>query len=135
MQTVEVPREDARGVDADSDEYVVQVRDTLDTIAQDLNISIVSLQIENDLVDDVTIEPGQVLMIPADAPPYGEFPALEPLADSSDGRGGAFNGETIVVQPGDTLDTIGQEFDVSVISLQIANELEDSVTITPGQTY
>ncbi len=133
LQTVDIPREDARGADTGPDEYMVQVGDTLDTIAQGLNISIISLQIENDLVDDVTIKPGQVLTIPADAPPYGKFPALEPLADSSEGRGGAFNGETIVVQPGNTLDTIGQEFDVSVISLQIANGLEDNGTITPGQ--
>jgi LysM repeat protein len=114
----------------EGEEYVVQPGDTLDTIAQEYNVSIVSLRIANDLEDDSTIFPGTVLIIPADAVPYGQFPPI--IDDETLGAGGGFEGETYVVQPGDTLDTIAQELNISVISLRLSNELEEDSTIFPG---
>src|SRR5690606_38202081 len=114
------------------DTYIVQARQTLDEIAQELDISLVSLQLANEIESARDVIPGMVLTIPADAPPYGEFPALDtPAGEGTDGVGGGFEGELYVVQPNDTLDTIAQELDVAVGIIMVVNELEDT-RITPG---
>lgn len=118
----------------DDETYVVQRGDTLDTIAQEYNVSLEALRIANDLVDSSVIFPGDSLVIPADAPPYGTVPALDtPDLAAGGGAGGGLAGEVYVVQRGDTLDTIAQEYDVAVESLYSANDLENSV-IFPGQS-
>ncbi len=109
--------------------YVVQYGDTLDTIAQEFNVSQVSLRVANDLLDfrGSDLMPGTSLVIPSDGVPYGGFPALTGAgggaADPTLGTGGG--GDTYIVQPRDTLDTIAQEFNISVVSLRLANDLMD----------
>ena len=104
--------------------YVVQPGDTLDAIGRALDVSVVALQIANGLLNDDSIHPGDVLTIPTDAPAYGVFPPLTNL--------GSGNGEAYVVQPGDTLEAIAQKLDVSLVSLEIANGLQDDNSIAPG---
>ncbi|MCC6896101.1 MAG: LysM peptidoglycan-binding domain-containing protein [Anaerolineae bacterium] len=125
--------------------YQVQRRDTLDTIGQTLNVSVVAIQVANELKAGAILQPGQQLIIPADAPAYGQFPALttpdDPDSDESalgQGGGGATDlsggDTTYVVQQNDTLDTIGALFDVQTACLASENNLADPAKIYPGQS-
>ena len=140
------------GGGATSTPYQVQRGDSLDSIGQALNISVVSLQVANGIKPGDVLQPGQEITIPADAPPFGQFPALvDPANPSSDantagqgGGGGApavttsatdlSNGDaTYVVQYQDTLDSIGALFDVKVDCLVSENKIADATKIYPGQ--
>jgi len=67
---------DAPAPGPDDTTYTVREAQTLDTIAQELDISVISLQIANGLGPSDRIFPGQTLVIPAGAPAYGVFPPL-----------------------------------------------------------
>lgn len=130
-----VGSEDGQGGGVDGEIYVVQPRDTFDTIAQAFDISVVQLRNDNGFMDSSVLMPGQQLIIASEdnRTPYGQFPPLgDPLGAGGDGQGGGVDGEIYVIQPRDTLDTIAQEFNVSVIQLQQINQLENS-RILPGQ--
>ncbi len=123
--------------------YTVRRNDTLDTIAQRLNISVVSLRLVNELEAGQAIMPGMSLIIPADAPAYGQFPALAnpnaPAASAELGQGGgganAGPGDTVyVVQPRDVLDRIGARYNKQVACIIEANGLANPGRIFPGQT-
>lgn len=145
---VEVPRVVVAAQSADgSSTYIVQVADTLDTIGQRLNVSAQAIQQANNISNPKALAVGQILTIPADAPPYGQTPAGRVLYDAPATAQGAapaipslrgFSAQTVtggqeyVVQLGDTLDTIGQEFDVSVVTLQEVNNLAKGDRIFPG---
>lgn len=122
--------------------YQVQRGDTLDTIGQALNVSVVAIQVANDLKPGGIIQPGLNLVIPAGAPLYGEFPILtdpaNPTGDSNElGQGGGAalgpNDQEYVVQRGDTLDGIAAAFDVKMSCLAEGNNLESPNRIFPGQ--
>jgi LysM repeat protein len=130
------PRTDAPGRDGSDGTYVVQQNDTLDTIGQELNISVDSLKAANNIEFGRELRIGDTLIIPEDAVPYGEVPAsTEEAADleARTERAGE-DSTTYVVQPGDTLDTIGQELDVSVIELLQVNNLRRGRDLTAGYT-
>jgi LysM repeat protein len=124
--------------------YVVKPNDTLDTIAQRFNISLLSLRLANGFTQRrVVIYVGDELVIPSGAPPYGAFPALvnptaKPfryeLGSSLEGQGGGAGGQTYVVQPRDVLDLIAAAYDVQVACLIEANELPRPYVIYAGQT-
>lgn len=125
------------------DSYTVERGDTLDTIAQEFNISVVSLRLVNELDAGEAIMPGMSLIIPADAPAYGQFPALvnpnAPAASAELGQGGgganAGPGDTVyVVQPRDMIDSIGAQYDKQVACIVEANALTEPHKIFPGQT-
>ena len=126
---VRVQRDTVRFVD-DCDGYRVQKADTLDEIGQELDVSVVALLEANALERGRDLTENTCLTIPAGAPPYGTVPA----SDMGIGGGAKVAGETYVVQRNDTLDVIGQEFDVSVVALQQANGIEDPRTLRPGMT-
>lgn len=107
--------------------YVVTFGDTLDTIAQAENVSLQTLRIVNSIADNKALLVGTSLFIPADAPAYGEYPAIYNLNSF-----GGVEGEDYVIQPGDTLDSIAQDKDVSLVSLLAANGIEDNRTIQAG---
>lgn len=113
------------GGSVQGEEYVVQRGDTLDVIAQRANKSVVSIQLANRITDSKAIQPGMVIIIPEDAPEYGMFPALAAVE---------FTGELYTVQSSDTLDSIAEEFDVALLALQLANDLNDEADIFPGRT-
>lgn len=119
----------------ESGTYVVQPGDTLDVIAQTIDVSVVSLQIANDITYGRSLMPGQTIFIPADAPPYGQFPALNVSRGGADpGAPSSADGEQYVIQPGDTLDTIAQEFNVSVVAIRQVNGIDFSTQVTPGRS-
>ena len=127
--------------------YQVQRGDSLDSIGQALNISVVSLQVANNLLPNAILQPGQDLTIPADAVPYGQFPALTNGDGTTVGQGGGggapatattatdlSNGDaTYVVQYQDTLDSIGALFDVKVDCLVSENNIAEPAKVYPGQ--
>ncbi len=149
------PREDGKtparreagqggGGSIEGDIYTVRRGDTLDTIGQELNVSVVAIRVANGLRAGDIITPGQELVIPADAPAYGLFPALtEPANPNSvnnelgQGGGGAESlaegDTTYVVQPLDSLDKIGALFDVQTACLAESNNLRLDRPIYPGQ--
>jgi LysM repeat protein len=111
--------------------WVVGIGDTLDTIGQTLNVSVVALQVANEIEPSQALRVNQRIVIPADAPAYGLFPALtEPPGD---GQGGGGGGEVYVVQPRDTLDLIGARLNVQVACVAEANEIVNVNRIFPGQ--
>lgn len=124
--------------------YTVVRNDTLDTIGQRLNISVVSLRLANDLSPSDKIFVGDTLIIPADAAQYGQFPGLvNPAADPDNlelGQGGggtavAGPGDQLyVVQPLDTLDKIGANYDTQVACIAQGNGLTAPSLIYPGLT-
>jgi N-acetylmuramoyl-L-alanine amidase len=123
--------------------YLVQRGDTLDTIGQEQNISVVSLRLANDLGPLDKIFPGDELIVPDDAAAYGEYPAIvNPAADVTNqelgqGGGSAVAGpgdQMYVVQPLDTLDKIGANFDTAVFCISEGNGLTAPSLIYPGQT-
>lgn len=127
-------RLDAAGDDAET--YIVQPNDTLDTIGQKLNISSVELLQWNGLRNGRELRAGFTLVIPADAAPYGEFPALKSEANTATRtrmERGDLKGEEYVIQPNDTLDTIAQKFNVSVVSIRLENEIDSIRDVTPGR--
>lgn len=124
--------------------YTVERGDTLDTIGQQLNISSVAIAVANDIGPRDILEIGQELIIPADAPAYGQFPALTVpqnlnSGDQELGQGGggvsAGPGDTLyVVQPLDILDRIASGNNVQALCLSDANNLANPSRIFPGQT-
>jgi len=104
---------DGQGGGAEGETYIFQPRDTLDVIAQEFDVSVVSLQLANNITNPKLVQPGTLIVIPANAPAYGLFPAVSyPVA-----------GEIYVVQQGDTLASIAEDFDVSLFALRTANGL------------
>jgi LysM repeat protein len=110
--------------------WVVGIGDTLDTIGQELNVSVVALQQENEIAPTDALFVGQEIVIPADAPAYGLFPALNEIGNGQGGGGAA--GEAYVVQRGDTLDVIGATFDKQVACIAEANSITNVNVIFPG---
>lgn len=130
----------------DDQTYTVAPNDTLDTIAQAFNVSVISLELANNLDDPNRLFAGDTLIIPGDAPPYGAYPALtNPLVaagaegdmDLGQGGGGPQPGPgdtTYVVQPRDVLDTIAASQDKQVACIAEANNLSDPNLLYAGLT-
>lgn len=135
------------GGGATSTPYQVQRGDSLDSIGQALNVSVVALIQANGLEGKTVLQPGQEITIPANAPAYGQVPAAVNSTDAGQGGGGGAptaaattsapdlsDGDaTYVVQYQDTLDSIGAQYDVKVACLVSENDLEDPMWIYPGQ--
>lgn len=124
--TPPVPGTQEIPVTTESISYTVQYGDTLDTIGQAFNVSVVAIVVENGIENPDLIFPGDELFVPAGVPVYGFYPALESID-----RGG-FTGDVYVAQPFDTLDEVGQLYNVSVVSLLVANELQYGRDLQPG---
>lgn len=122
--------------------YTVQIADILDNIALAYNKSLLAIAYANDLQAPYVLMPGQVLLIPGDAPPYGVVPAApgeaaplaisQPTADLMDGQGG-FAGDTYIVQEGDTLLSIIVALDIDLDTFLRANsQLLNQIELEPG---
>lgn len=127
-QVVLNPRTETPGRDGTDGTYVIRPNDTLDTIGQELDVSVESLISANNITNNKAIVAGQVLVIPPDAPGYGFVPALimSPGAAAAMGAGGDepnVPGETYVVVEGDTIQSIAESFDISTIVLRAVNRL------------
>ncbi len=123
---------DLQGVGGGGEEtYVMQPGDTLDGIAQQFNVSLQSLLQANDIGNSRNLPIGTVIVIPADAPPYGQFPPLEGSSSNADlGQGGGATSTTYVVQEGDTYSSIAEQFGIDVLDLLQANNIS-SLTGSP----
>lgn len=127
-QVVLNPRPETPGSDGTDGTYVVRPNDTLDTIGQELDVSVESLISANNITNNKAIVAGQVLVIPPGAPGYGFVPALimSPGAAAAMGAGGDepnVPGTTYVVVAGDTIPSIAESFDISTIVLRAVNRL------------
>ena len=102
--------------------YVVQLRDTLSSIATQFGITVELLRKANHLQPDDYIVVGQKLIIP---PPDGH---LEPTPTPTP-RSGIIN---YTVQEEDTLLLIAERFNVSQESIVQANHLDNPALLKPG---
>jgi LysM repeat protein len=115
--------------------YIVAFGDSLETIAFDFNVSLQSLMLANNLSEGARLYAGTTLIIPADAPPFGTYPALRPADEDATlgaGGGGDVAGEEYVIQPGDTLDGIALAQNISLQALLMANNLPNGANLLPG---
>jgi LysM repeat protein len=113
--------------------YTVEPGDILDTIAAGFDVQTSCLAEMNDLTRPDRIKSGDVLLISYDCPPYdGANFVTNPRDGSSDlGQGGGGDGtaapqigpndQSYTVARGDMLDSIAQQFDVSLQDLMRAN--------------
>ena len=104
---------------APSGQYVVQPADTLDGISSTTGVSAAQIASWNSLADPNQVTVGQVLR-------------LTPLASPASTPAPA--SRTYVVQPGDTLLAIAQQFGVSADRLAAANNVADPNSIAIGQS-
>lgn len=107
--------------------YTVQPGDTMYFISHRFGVTLESLIAANPQVSNPNlIYPGQVLCIPRMAPPPHPVPPPYPVPCP-----GGFH---YTVQPGDTMYTIAQKFNVSLAALMAANpQVRDPNYIYPGQ--
>ena len=112
------------GTGGGAGQYVIQEGDTLDLVAQELDVSLQSLLIFNEITHASSLTAGTLIFIPADAPPYGVFPAI----------GGNVTGSLYVIAEDDTLESIAQEFDVAQVAIEVANEIDSSDELVVGET-
>ncbi|MBZ0277448.1 MAG: LysM peptidoglycan-binding domain-containing protein [Anaerolineae bacterium] len=127
--------------------YTVQTGDVLDSIAAGFDVQTACLAQMNDIARPDRIKPGQVLLISSDCPKYdGLNFVTNPRdtggnADLGQGGGGGSevqlgpNDQAYTVKRGDMLDSVAQEFNVSVQALQRANGMSIyNTTLLVGQT-
>ncbi len=107
-----------------SEQYTVVVGDTLDTIAQSFNVSIISLFEVNQMDYGTVIFPGDTILIPNDGTPYGYYPGLS----IGNPNGTAF----YILQPLDVLDLVAAFFDIDLQCLAQTNGIEDPNDVEPG---
>jgi LysM repeat protein len=110
---------------APATQYTVQPGDTLSGIATQFGIAVDQLAAWNGLGDPNAIVVGQNLRLTA--PPATPAPISQSTASSSSSR-------SYVVQSGDTLSSISQQFDVAIDRLAAANNLSDPNILALGQT-
>jgi LysM repeat protein len=123
---------DGQGGGGDAFIYI-RPGDTLDVIGQRLNVSVAALRVANGLTDASILRSGDSLIIPADAPPYGFFPALSGLPEGQ-GGGGDPNDVIYVLQPRDILDLIAAYYNVDLQCLLESNEITNPNRVQPGLT-
>ena len=104
---------------APSGQYVVQPEDTLDGISATTGVSASHIAEWNGLADPNQVTVGQVLKL---TPPASSASASAPSS------------RTYVVQPGDTLLAIAQQFGISADQLAAANNVSNPDSIVVGQS-
>lgn len=97
--------------------YVVQPGDTLFSIARRFTVPLERLRSANAGVVDDTIFSGQILDIPLREPTWPLLPAMY---------------EPLVVQPGDTLETLAERFGISPEAIDAANPAIGTTSLIPG---
>lgn len=116
--------DDDLGSGGGTGQYVIQPGDTLDLVAQELDISLQSLLFFNDVTHPSALTAGTVIFIPSDAPAYGIFPALNINLSATEYE----------VEEGDTLESIAESFDVAQVAIEVANEIDSDDQLVVGET-
>lgn len=104
--------------------YTIQSGDTLNAIARRFNLSATDIALANSLSNLDLLFPGQQLILPV-ARQVVNVP-VAPLSGSFD--------RTHMVQPGETLFTIGTTYGVSLETIILANHLANPDLLQVGQT-
>ena len=128
LNYVPFPRSGASASDSGSAQtYVVRPADTLDEIAFAFDVSLDALIDANEIEEPGQILPGQAIEIPDDAPPYNtaDVADTEEVATEVDG------GVQYVVQPTDTLDTIGAFYGASIACIAETNGVDNPLLLQP----
>jgi LysM repeat protein len=120
--------------------YSVQRGDSLWSIAKKNNLTVAELAKANNVSTGVTLQPGQKLIIPGQAPTEGEprdlstASAQKSAAPAPSAAPPRPAGETIrhVVQPGETLGAIARRYGVTVGQLVVANNISDPAKVRAG---
>lgn len=112
--------------------YRVHLNDSIDMIAFNHNISTASLAIENGIEPPYVLDINQCLIIPEDAPPWGQYPAIQTVAGQAVDDELLASGTYYVIQRYDTLDMIAANYDISVVSLILANDVINTKILQPG---
>jgi len=108
--------------------YLVEL-ETLDEIAQRFDVSLAALEAVNNVQPGRNVLPGTRILIPANAPVYGE----DVFDAAALGQGGGSTGEQHIVQPGETLSGIARFYDVETTCLATTNTLARPGQLLPGQ--
>ncbi len=109
--------------------YTVQAGDTLGNIAANFGLTVAEIRAYNNL-DSELIREGDTLQIPPPTPTPGPTPTLDPSQPTPT----LAPFVTYVVQRGDTLSTIAEQYGVSMAAIRDASGLETGVTaIQEGQ--
>lgn len=105
--------------------HIVELGDTLSSIADDMGVSIELIIAYNDIPDPNNVPIGTELTIPA---PESELPTATPLPDD------LVTGDKIeyVVKLGDNLETIAAEFNTTADAIAEENEIEDQNNLWAG---
>lgn len=110
--------------------YTVVERDNLDRIGAFFDVRVACIRETNNLPVGAILQPGDQLVISATCPAYdGAAPVINPRPNAP-GRTGA--DDTYVVRPQDTLDEIGQVFNISVQALKQVNGIPDGRRLEAG---
>jgi LysM repeat protein len=105
--------------------HIVELGDTLSSIAEDMGVSIEIIIAYNDIPDPNNVPIGTELTIPA---PESELPTSTPLPED------LATGDKIeyVVKLGDNLETIAVEFNTTADAIAEENEIEDQNNLWAG---
>ncbi len=105
--------------------HIVELNDTLSSIAIDLGVSVELIIAYNDIDDPNNVPIGTELTIPE---PESELPTPTPLPDD------LTTGDKIqyVVKGGDNLETIAAEFNTTADAIAEENEIEDQNSLWAG---
>src|SRR5690606_37587318 len=117
-------------------EYFVQSGDSLSAIARRFRTSVAQLVTLNQLADRNVLRIGQRLVLPQDSAAAAgqnsaQIAATAPSSARTPTR--SERPEAYSVRRGDTIASIARRYDVSVPALLLANNLDDSGLIFPGQ--
>lgn len=141
------PGDELRVPAADGALYTLAPGDTLRGVAERAGVSLAELLAANPLTDPDRVPVGAEVLVPGAAPAVFAPPRAPAATEALDGvQTAASVGAvapspppkpapvTYVVQPGDTLATLGSKFGVDLETLLAANEIADPNTVRVGTT-
>ena len=113
--------------------YTVQAGDTLFKIATSFGLTVAELAEANGIINPNVLEIGQVLVIPgADDGTAGDGTGDDTTGDTAGDTGATGEEQIYIVQPGDFLGKIGQEFGFTATELAVYNNIDINTILFPG---
>lgn len=113
--------------------HTVQIGENLFRIALRYNMTVDTLAAANGISDPTRIYVGQVLTIPDPSAPVNIPVVVSPASNPAPAPAPAASGTTHIVQPGETLASIGRYYGVSWTDIVAANGLANPNHIYSGQ--
>jgi LysM repeat protein len=107
--------------------YIVEVGDTLGSIAEKFGVEVLAIMAANNLIDPNEIQVGATLIIPA---PGGVLPTDTPIPTNlSPGTRIQY-----IVKPGDNLQTIASKFNSTAEAIALLNDMTVTDVLFVGRT-